>query len=231
MNETMPIDPEKIEPVKSVGVPMPLVDGPEKVSGKANYTADFLDHDALVGRILRSPVAHAEILSIDTSAAEALPGVKAVATGADFVGQFGVLPIARTEWPIARDRVRYRGEPIAAVAAIDVETAQKALDLIEFEYAELPAYFTADEAMAEGVTPLHEKRPNNVERHVEYDLGEVDKGFEDAALICEGTYDCAEVCQVQTEPHAAMAAYDGERDRLTVHASTQVPYYVHLMLE
>jgi len=231
MNETMPIDPEKIEPVKSVGVPMPLVDGPEKVSGKANYTADFLDHDALVGRILRSPVAHAEILSIDTSAAEALPGVKAVATGADFVGQFGVLPIARTEWPIARDRLRYRGEPIAAVAAIDVETAQKALDLIEFEYAELPAYFTADEAMAEGVTPLHEKRPNNVERHVEYDLGEVDKGFEDAALICEGTYDCAEVCQVQTEPHAAMAAYDGERDRLTVHASTQVPYYVHLMLE
>ncbi len=231
MNETMPIDPEKIEPVKSIGVPMPLVDGPEKVSGKANYTADFLEHDALVGRILRSPVAHAEILSVDTSAAEALPGVKAVATSADFVGQFGVLPIARTEWPIARDRVRYRGEPIAAVAAIDVETAQKALDLIEFEYAELPAYFTAEEAIAEGITPLHEKRPKNIERHVEYDLGEVDKGFEDADLVCEGTYDCAEVCQVQTEPHAAMAAYDGERDRLTVHASTQVPYYVHLMLE
>lgn len=231
MNETMPIDPEKIEPVKSIGVPMPLVDGPEKVSGKANYTADFLEHDALVGRILRSPVAHAKILSIDTSAAETLPGVEAVATGADFVGQFGVLPIARTEWPIARDRVRYRGEPIAAVAAIDVETAQKALDLIEFEYVELPAYFTAEDAIAEGVTPLHEKRPNNVERHVDYDLGEVDKGFEEAELVCEGTYDCAEVCQVQTEPHAAMAAYDGERDRLTVHASTQVPYYVHLMLE
>lgn len=231
MNETMPINPEKIEPVKSIGVPMPLVDGPEKVSGKANYTADFLEHDALVGRILRSPVAHAKILSIDTSAAETLPGVEAVATGADFVGQFGVLPIARTEWPIARDRVRYRGEPIAAVAAIDVETAQKALDLIEFEYVELPAYFTAEDAIAEGVTPLHEKRPNNVERHVDYDLGEVDKGFEEAELVCEGTYDCAEVCQVQTEPHAAMAAYDGERDRLTVHASTQVPYYVHLMLE
>ena len=231
MNETTPIDPEKIEPVKSIGVPMPLVDGPEKVSGKANYTADFLEPDALVGRILRSPVAHAEILSIDTSAAETLPGVEAVATGADFVGQFGVLPIARTEWPIARDRVRYRGEPIAAVAAIDVETAQKALDLIEFEYVELPAYFTAADAIAEGVTPLHKKRPNNVERHVDYDLGEVDKGFEEAELVCEGTYDCAEVCQVQTEPHAAMAAYDGERDRLTVHASTQVPYYVHLMLE
>ncbi len=231
MNENMPIDPEKVEPVKSIGVPMPLVDGPEKVSGKANYTADFVEKDALVGRILRSPVSHAEILSIEIAAAEALPGVVAVVTGEDFVGQFGVLPIARTEWPIARDRVRYRGEPIAAVAAVEVETAQKALDLIEFEYEELPAYFTAEDAMAEGVTPLHEKRPNNVERHVEYDLGEVDKGFEDAALIREGTYDCAEVCQVQTEPHAAIAAYDGERDQITVHASTQVPYYVHLMLE
>tara|TARA_B100000676_G_scaffold167851_1_gene165080 strand:- start:208454 stop:210808 length:2355 start_codon:yes stop_codon:yes gene_type:complete len=231
MNENMPIQPETVEPVKSVGVPMPLVDGPEKVSGKANYTADFIEQDALVGRILRSPVAHAEILSIDTRAAEALPGVEAVVTGIDFAGQFGVLPIARTEWPIAREKVRYRGEPIAAVAAIDVETAQKALDIIEYEYEELPAYFTAQDAMAEDVSPLHEKRPNNVERHVEYDLGEVDKGFEDADLIREGTYDCAEVCQVQTEPHAALAAYDGERDRLTVHASTQVPYYVHLMLE
>jgi len=231
MSEIKPIEAKKIAPAKSVGVRMPLVDGPEKVSGKASYTADFIKHDALIGRILRSPVAHAEILDIDTTAAEALPGVKAVATGKDFVSPFGVLPIARTEWPLARDRVRYRGEPIAAVAAIDVETAQKALDLIEFEYAELPAYFSAEEAIAEGVTPLHSKRPNNVERHVEYDIGEVDKGFKDAYLICEETYECAEVCQVQTEPHAALAAYDGERDQLTVHATTQVPYYVHLMLE
>lgn len=231
MNENAPIKPEDITPVKSIGVAMPMVDGPEKVSGKALYAADFVEKDALVGRILRSPVAHANILTIDTSAAEALPGVVAVVTGDDFVGPFGVLPIARTEWPIARDRVRYRGEAVAAVAAIDVETAQKALDLITVEYEELPAYFTAGDAMAEGVVPLHEKRPDNVERHVEYDLGEVDKGFEDADLVREGTYNCAEVCQVQTEPHAAIAEYDAERDRLTVRPSTQVPYYVHLMLE
>ena len=131
MNENTPIKPDEVTPVKSIGVPMPLVDGPEKVSGKAQYAADFVEADALVGRILRSPVAHAEIVSIDISVAEALPGVEAVVTGHDFVGQFGVLPIARTEWPIARDRVRYRGEAVAAVAAIDVETAQKALDLIE----------------------------------------------------------------------------------------------------
>ncbi len=231
MNENAPIKPDDVTPVKSIGVPMPLVDGPEKVSGKAQYAADFVEKDALVGRILRSPLAHADILSIDISAAEALPGVIAVVTGQDFVGQFGVLPIARTEWPIARDRVRYRGEAVAAVAAIDVETAQKALDLIELVYDELPAYFTADDAMAEGVTPLHEKRPNNVERHVEYDLGEVDQGFEEADLVFENTYNCAEVCQVQSEPHAAIADYDALRDRLTVKPSTQVPYYVHLMLE
>ncbi len=231
MNEYAPIRPENVQPVQSIGVPMPMVDGPEKVSGKALYAADFVEKNALVGRILRSPVAHANILSIDTSAAEALPGVEAVVTGKDFSGQFGVLPIARTEWPVARDKVRYRGEAVAAVAAIDVATAQKALDLIEVVYEELPACFTAADAMAEGVTPLHEKRPNNVERHVEYDLGEVDKGFEEADLVREDTYDCAEVCQVQTEPHAAIAEYDAERDRLTVKPSTQVPYYVHIMLE
>jgi 4-hydroxybenzoyl-CoA reductase subunit alpha len=231
MNENAPIRPANVQPVQSIGAPMPMVDGPEKVSGKALYAADFVEKDALVGRILRSPYAHANILSIDTSAAEALPGVEAVVTGMDFVGQFGVLPIARNEWPIARDRVRYRGEAVAAVAAIDVATAQKALDLIEVVYEELPACFTAEDAVAEGVTPLHEKRPNNVERHVEYDLGEVDKGFEEADLVREDTYDCAEVCQVQTEPHAAIAEYDAVRDRLTVKPSTQVPYYVHLMLE
>ena len=231
MNENTPIDPKDVRPVKSIGERLPFVDGPEKVSGKAQYTADFMESEALVGRILRSPHAHAEILSSDISAAEALPGVHAVVTGQDFTGPFGVLPIARTEWPIARDKVRYRGEAVAAVAAIDVETAQKALDLIEVTYKELPACFTADEAMAEGAAPLHEKRPDNIERHVEYDLGEVDEGFGQADLIREYSYDCAEVCQVQTEPHAALAEYDAERDRLTVKASTQVPYYVHLMLE
>jgi len=231
MNENTPIDPKDVRPVKSIGERLPFVDGPEKVSGKAQYTADFMESEALVGRILRSPHAHAEILSSDISAAEALPGVHAVVTGQDFTGPFGVLPIARTEWPIARDKVRYRGEAVAAVAAIDVETAQKALDLIEVTYKELPACFTADEAMAEGAAPLHEKRPDNIERHVEYDLGEVDEGFGQADLIREYSYDCAEVCQVQTEPHAALAEYDAERDRLTVKASTQVPYYVHLMLD
>ena len=123
---------EIVKPVTTIGVPMPLVDGPEKVSGKAKYSADFIPEDCLVGRIFRSPVAHAEIIEVDISKAQALPGVIAVITGDDCDQTYGVLPVAREEYPIARDKVRYRGEPVACVAAVDVETAQAALDLIDF---------------------------------------------------------------------------------------------------
>ena len=217
-------------PIPSIGERLPMVDGPEKITGKAQYTSDFYDPSALTGVIKRSTVAHARILSVDTSAAEALPGVHAVITGSETDEGHGVLPIARTELPIAYDRVRYRGEPVAAVAADSVEIANKACDLIKIEYEELPAYFTAADAMVDGAVDLHEHRAGNIERHVEFDIGDVDGGFAEADLVHETEYHCAEVCQVQTEPHAAYAEYDAERDELTVRASTQVPYYVHLML-
>ena len=217
-------------PVRSIGVRMPLVDGPEKVSGKALYTADFIARDELTGRILRSPVAHARIVRIDASAAEALPGVHAVVTGRDCADTFGVLPIAMNEYALARDRVRYRGEAVAAVAAIDTATAQRALDLIEIEYEELPAYFTAAEARAGDAIQLHEERPGNIEREVDFELGDTAAGFAAADLVREETYHLNEVCQVQSEPHAAQAEYDSGRGKIVVRASTQVPYYVHLML-
>jgi 4-hydroxybenzoyl-CoA reductase subunit alpha len=220
----------EIKPVKSIGVPKPLVDGPEKVSGRALYSADFLPEGCLVGRIFRSPVAHAEIVSVDTSKARAMPGVIAVVTGDDCDETFGVLPIARHEFPLARGKVRYRGEPVAAVAAVDVETAQAALDAIEFKYTELPAYFTAQEAMAPGAVLLHDFKPGNIERDVDFEIGDVDAAMAEADLVLERDYNCAEICQVQSEPHAAIAEYDAERDLMTVRASTQVPYYVHLML-
>ena len=220
----------EIKPTKSIGVRKPLVDGPDKVSGKALYSGDFIPHNCLVGRIFRSPVAHAEIVEVDTSEAELLPGVKAVITGEETDEPFGILPIARFEFPLARDKVRYRGEPVACVAAVDVETAQKAIDLIKFKYNELPAYFTSSDAMAEGVVDLHEHRPGNIEREVDFELGEVDRGMDDADFIISETFNCAEVCQVQSEPHAAIAEYDAERQFITVRPSTQVPYYDHLML-
>jgi 4-hydroxybenzoyl-CoA reductase subunit alpha len=217
-------------PVHSIGGHVPMVDGPEKVSGRAKYTADFIEPGTLAGRIFRSPYAHGEILEVDISEAAKLPGVKAIVTGADCAQTFGVLPVARTEHPLARDRVRYRGEPVAAVAAVDDATAAKAVRLIRMKVRELPAYFTARAAAAPGAVTLHEHRPGNVERDVYFELGNVAEGFAAADLVRERSYHCAEVCQNQMEMHAATAEYDALRGRMTVHASTQVPYYVHLML-
>src|SRR3954447_7989148 len=138
-----------------------MVDGPEKVSGRAKYTADLISQGMLAGRIFRSPYSHAEIIEVDVSAALQLPGVKAIVTGADCDKTFGVLPIARSEHPLARDKVRYRGEPVAAVAAVDDATARKALALIKLRVRELPAYYTSQAAMADGATLLHERKPGN----------------------------------------------------------------------
>jgi len=220
----------EIVPTHTIGGYVPLVDGPEKVSGRAKYTADFITPGMLAGRIFRSPYSHAEILDVDVSEALKLRGVKAIVTGADCDKGFGVLPIARTEHPLARERVRYCGEPVAAIAAVDDATAKEAVKLIKLKVRELPAYHTAGAAMAPGAVELHEHRPKNIERDVYFELGDVVAAFAAADLVREGTYNCAEVCQNQMEMHAAVADYDGERDRITVHASTQVPYYVHLML-
>jgi 4-hydroxybenzoyl-CoA reductase subunit alpha len=217
-------------PAHNIGGYLPMIDGPEKVSGRAKYTADIVAPGQLVGRIYRSPYSHAEIISIDVSDALKLPGVKAIVTGIDCDKSFGVLPIARTEYPLAREKVRYCGEPVAAVAAIDAATAAAAIRRIKLTVRELPAYFTTKDAFAPGAVALHEKKPGNLEREVTFELGSTEQGFGQADLVREGTYNCAEVCQNQMEMHAALAEYDAVRDRMTVHASTQVPYYVHLML-
>jgi 4-hydroxybenzoyl-CoA reductase subunit alpha len=213
-----------------IGAYLPMVDGPDKVSGRARYTADFIEPEMLVGRIYRSPYAHAEIIAVDTAAAARVPGVVAIITGKDCAHTFGVLPIARNEHPLARDKVRYKGEPVAAVAAIDAATAEKAIRLITMQVRELPAYATAAAATAPGAVLIHADKPGNLEREVAFELGNVAEGFAAAALVREASYHCAEVCQNQMEMHAAVADYDATRDRMTVHASTQVPYYVHLML-
>ncbi|HWP16648.1 MAG TPA: 4-hydroxybenzoyl-CoA reductase subunit alpha [Xanthobacteraceae bacterium] len=217
-------------PARNIGGYVPMIDGPEKVSGRAKYTADIVAPGQLAGRIYRSPYSHADILKVDVSAALKVPGVIVIVTGADCDKGFGVLPIARTEYPLARDRVRYRGEPVAAVAAIDDNAAREALRRIKMTVKELPAYYTSKDALAPGAALLHEKKPGNIERDVLFELGSTAQGFAEADLVREGTYNCAEVCQNQMEMHAAVAEYDAVRERMTVHASTQVPYYVHLML-
>lgn len=209
---------------------VPLIDGVEKVTGRARYTAD-LDHaDALVGRIFRSPVSHGEIVRLDVSEARALEGVIAVVTGDDCLSTYGVLPIAMNEYPLARGRVRYRGEPVAAVAAVDAETAQRALDLIVFEVRELPAYYTSADARATGTELLHHDKPNNIEREVHHVFGDVGSGFAQSDLVQEHNVSCAEVNHAQIEPHAVLAEYDPVAQRLTMQSVSQVGYYLQLML-
>jgi len=220
-----------IEAQKGIaGQPQPLVDGIEKVTGRAEYTADLDGKDCLTGRILRSPVSHGRIVSLDTSRALALDGVVAIVTGEDCALTYGVIPIAMNEYPMARDKVRYRGEPVAAVAAVDAATAEKALDLILLEIKELPPCYTAAEARAPGAEQLHEGKSGNIEREVHHEFGDPEAGFAQAALVREESFDCAEINHAQMEPHAALAEYDPERDRLTLHSVTQVPFYVHLTL-
>jgi 4-hydroxybenzoyl-CoA reductase subunit alpha len=209
---------------------VPLIDGVEKVTGRARYTAD-LDHgDALVGRILRSPISHGEIVRLDVSKARALPGVFALVTGDNCPHTYGVLPVAMNEYPLARERVRYRGEPIAAVAATDAETAACALGLIELEIRELPAFYTSAEARAANAVPLHDNKPGNLEREVHHEFGDVRQGFADAFLVREASISCAEVNHAQIEPHACLAEYDPIEQRLTVQSVSQVGYYLHLIL-
>jgi len=214
----------------AVGVRQPLIDGVEKVTGRAKYTADLPAAGALVGAILRSPLAHATIRGIDVAAALAIPGVRAVVTGADCDIAYGVIPIAQNEFPLARERVRYRGEPVAAVAAVDAATASAALDAIVLDLEPLPAYFDADAARAPDAVLLHANKPGNVERDVDHVFGDPDAGFAAADLVREQRFHYAEVTHAMMEPNAALAEWDAERGRLTLHSVTQVPYYVHLAL-
>jgi 4-hydroxybenzoyl-CoA reductase subunit alpha len=218
-------------PIASAKRPgVPLIDGIEKVTGRARYTADLMHADALVGRIFRSPFSHGEIVRLDVSKARAVEGVAAIVTGADCPHGYGVLPVAMNEYPLARGRVRYRGEPVAAVAAIDAKTAEQALELIEFEVRELPAYYTSEEARAPGAILLHDDKPGNLEREVHHHFGDVSRGFAEADLVREERISCAEINHAQIEPHACLADYDPMTGRLTVQSVSQVGYYLHLML-
>ncbi len=214
----------------AVGVRQPLIDGVEKVTGRALYTADLPARHALLGAILRSPLAHARIRGIDTRAARAMPGVRAVVTGEDCDVAYGVIPIAQNEFPLARSRVRYRGEPVAAVAAVDQATACAALAAIVLDLEPLPALFDAESALAPDAVQLHENKPGNIEREVDHTFGDVEAGFDAAAKVAEQRFRYAEVTHAMMEPNAALAEWDAERGRLTLHSVTQVPYYVHLAL-
>ena len=205
-----------------IGERVPRLDAREIVTGQAVYTADLRLPGLLVGKILRSPLPHARIREVDASRALALPGVLAVVSGEDTLkrkfGRFG----SADEFGLAVDRVRYVGEQVAAVAAVDEETAEEALALVRVDYEELPAVFGPEEAMAEGAPEIHAGVKNNVSYSADFHWGDVEAGFAASDLVREDTFRTPAQIHASLETHSAVARFDGER--LTVWSTTQGPY-------
>ncbi len=196
---------------KILGKGIPRIDTPQKATGDALYTADIKLPNMLVGKVLHSPLAHAKILNIDVSKAKKVPGVKAVITRDDTFGEkWGVFKYTRDHQLIASDKVRFIGEEVAAVAAVDEETALEALDLIKVDYEPLPAVFDAEEAMKDGAPLIHEDHPNNINIHVKIDVGDVDKAFEKAYLIREDKFTSNDEAYGMLEPYAVIAYYHSD---------------------
>jgi len=218
-------------PYRLLGARVPYVEGPLKVTGRAEYTDDLRRPGQLVGRLLRSPWPHARLVSIDVAAARAIPGVHAVLTGEKYPIPFGVLPITHDETAIAVERSRYIGDIIAAVAADDERTAEAALAAVRCEVEPLPEYADPQTGLARVAAPIHARGLNgsNIQKEVVQHFGDVDAALATAAktVRVRGTF--AGVTHAFTEPLAtiAEATPDG---RLTVWSATQVPHYLHRAL-
>ena len=190
-------------------------DGYDKVTGKALYGADMNLPGMLYGNVLRSPHAHAVIKSIDTSKAEAYPGVRAVITSADFPTLPNEAQVLTAGLPVnlkflsnnilAAEKALYRGHPIAALAAASLHAAEEALKLIEVEYEVLPAVTNIDDAMKTGAPRLHDEFEGNVAGHIQLSVGDIDKGFDEADIIVEREFRTKTVHQGYIEPHTATA--------------------------
>ncbi len=213
-----------------VGKPLPKVDAVSRVTGQAVYADDILLPRTLPCRILRSPHPYARIVSIDTSAAKRMAGVHAVITGADLPVKFGILPVTQDERALEHEKVRYVGDPIAAVAATDEEIAAAACDAISVEYEVLDPVMSIDAALA---SPKDERiqdygGPNNIHKLVALEFGDVDGGFARADLVREDVFFFQGNTHLPMEQHSAVATYvDG---KVTLWSSTQVVHYVHRAL-
>jgi len=203
-----------------IGKPNRKLDGLAKATGAALYADDLALPGMLHAKTLRSPHAHAKILSIDASAALALPGVQAVITGRDLPIQYGVIPWTQDENALALDKVRFIGDPVAAVAAIDEDTANAALKLIRVEYELLHAYLDPRESLVRHDPPIHAgRKEGNVSKHVQLAFGDVDAELAAAELVVENHYSFHGTTHAPIEPHCALAQYSAD-GLLTLWSST-----------
>jgi len=225
------------EGFRVIGQAHPKIDGIAKATGIALYTDDLVLPGMLHAKILRSTQAHARIRSIDASAALALPGVHAVITGRDLPIKYGVIPWTQDENALAPEKVRFVGDEVAAVAALDEDTANAALKLIRVDYEPLHAFLDPEEALRTPEPQIHEQTPEqkekehrgNVSKHVRLEFGEVEAGFGAADVVVEDDYEFHGTTHAPIEPHCALAQYapDGV---LTLWSSTQITHYVQRAL-
>lgn len=224
-----------------IGVGVPRIDGVEKVTGEALYVHDLKIQGMLYAALKTSPYAHARILRIDTSRARSLPGVKAVLTGQDVPYRLGLYMIDRPL--LATGKVRYYGEPVAAVAALDLDTAREAADLIEVEYEPLPVVQDVEEALREDAPLVHEdlatyswikgvyfpKPGTNIANHFKVRKGDIEAGFARADLIVENRFFQPQVLHMPLETHVTIARWSSG-DRIKVWTSAQSPFAVRDLL-
>ena len=212
----MAVEERTREDLRIVGRRLPKIDAPQKVAGLTVYAGDLRMSGLLVGAILRSPHPHARIRAIDVSAAERLAGVHAVIHAGNVQQQqFGY---NHDNVPLKRDKVRFIGDEVAAVAAIDEETALRALELIEVDYELLPAVFDPFEALRDGAPLIHDELENavgNCAMRWDWDHGDVEAAAAEAAVIVEGTYSSPQAAPAPIETHVVIAAFDPD-DHLTV---------------
>jgi len=198
-----------VDEFRVVGTRSPKLDAPQKVAGQTVYAGDLRISGLLVGAILRSPHPHARIRSVDVSAAERLPGVRAVIHAGNVEQRrFGY---NGDNLPLKPDKVRFIGDEVAAVAAVDEDTARRALELIRVDYEVLPAVFDAFEALDEASPPIHDELPDikgNVSMRWDFDHGDVDAAAAQAAVIVEGCYSSPQAAPAPIETHVTIASFD-----------------------
>ncbi len=215
-----------------IGKPLPKLDGLRKATGQTIYADDLHLPRMLYGKLLGSRRPHARIVNIDVSRAAALTGVTAIITGKDLPVKYGILPVSEDEYPLEIDRVRFVGDPIVAVAAVDEMTAEEAVRLIDVEYEDLPTVFDIEAGLApvDDSDRIHDYGAHgNVHKEVNLEFGDLDAGFEAADHVFENTYFYSGNNHLAMEQHAAVADY-GVDGRLTLWSSTQTPHYVHKAL-
>jgi 4-hydroxybenzoyl-CoA reductase alpha subunit len=213
-----------------VGTPRQRIDGVAKVTGQTRFADDLILPRMLLCKLLRSPHPHARIVRIDTSRAAVLPGVHAVVTGADFPIPFGVLPVSQDEHALCPDVARFIGDPVAAVAARDEDTAAEACRLIDVTYEPLTTIGSVDDAATTPAPQLHDYADSgNLHKQVHLEFGDLEGGFAAADLIREDLFFYEGNTHLPMEQHAAVAEFSAT-GKVTIWSSTQCPHYVHRAL-